>query len=124
MPGVYLRNGEASSHRLASAMSGSSTQREARWPRSAPGLFENSCLSFIVAVRDAVGRKRKRWMANYSVKVMRTAFAWGRLHGWCSANPAEGIPALAASGSARQANRAWSAEEFNVVWQRTSSKLR
>lgn len=72
--------------------------------------------SFIVAVRDAVARKRKRWMANYSVKVMRTAFAWGRLHGWCSTNPAEGIPSLAAPADTRQRNRAWSAKEFDVVW--------
>lgn len=80
--------------------------------------------AFIVAVRDSVAKKRKRWMANYSVKVMRTAFAWGRLHGWCATNPAEGIPSLAAPADARPRNRAWSPEEFGVVWQRASPKLR
>ena len=33
-------------------------------------------------------------MANYTVKVLRFAFAWGRLHGWGENNPAQGVPLL------------------------------
>jgi hypothetical protein len=38
---------------------------------------------FVVGLRDAVATGKKRWMANYAVKVLRLAFSWGRIHGWC-----------------------------------------
>jgi hypothetical protein len=47
-----------------------------------------------VGLRNAVVKKQKRWMGNHAVKVLRTAFAWGRLHGWPNSNPAEGVPLL------------------------------
>lgn len=80
--------------------------------------------SFVVGVRDAVAKKQKRWMGNYAVKVLRTAFAWGRLHGWCDSNPAEGVPLLPRPGDAPVRNRPWSAGEFLIVWERASPRLR
>lgn len=78
---------------------------------------------FIVGMRDAVAKKRKRWMANYSVKVLRLAFSWGRIHGWCQSNPAQGVPLLPRPSEAPERNRAWSPEEFAIVWQRASPRL-
>lgn len=80
--------------------------------------------SMIVSIRDEVAQKRKRWMANYTVKVLRTAFNWGRLHGWCQSNAAEGVPLLPRPSDAAVRNRAWSPEEFEIVWDRASSRLR
>lgn len=80
--------------------------------------------SFVVGVRDAVAKKQKRWMGNYAVKVLRTAFAWGRLHGWCSANPAEGVPLLPRPVDSPMRNRPWSADEFMTVWERAPATLK
>lgn len=80
--------------------------------------------SFVVGVRDAVAKKQKRWMGNYAVKVLRTAFAWGRLHGWCETNPAEGVPLLPRPADAPKRNRPWSAGEFLTVCERASPRLR
>jgi hypothetical protein len=49
---------------------------------------------FVVGLRDAVATRKKRRMANYTVKVLRLAFGWGRIHGWCVTNPAQGVPLL------------------------------
>jgi integrase len=80
--------------------------------------------AFVVALRDAVAKKQKRWMGNYAVKVLRTAFAWGRLHGWCVTNPAEKIPMLSRPAGKPEANRPWSSEEFDIVWNHASSRMR
>ena len=80
--------------------------------------------SIIASIRDEVAQKRKRWMANYSVKVLRTAFGWGRLRGWCQSNAAEGVPLLPRPSDAAVRNRAWSPEEFEIVWDRASPRLR
>jgi integrase len=79
--------------------------------------------SMIVSIRDEVAQKKKRWMANYSVKVLRTAFGWGRLHGWCQSNAAEGVPLLPRPPDAAVRNRAWSSGEFEIVWDRASPRL-
>ncbi len=79
---------------------------------------------FIVALRDAVAKAQKRWMANYSVKVLRTAFSWGRVHGHCETNPAEGLPLLARPAQLPESNRPWSTEEFDIVWERASMPMR
>lgn len=79
---------------------------------------------FVVTLRDSVARRQKRWMANYAVKVLRIAFAWGRLHGWCTSNAAEGVPLLPRPADAPVSNRAWSTAEFDIVWQRASPRLR
>ena len=56
---------------------------------------------FVVGLRDAIAKRRKRWMANYTVKVLRVAFGWGRIRGRCHTNPAQGVRVVAAaSGSA------------------------
>jgi len=80
--------------------------------------------AFVVGLRDAVAKRQKRWMANYSVKVLRTAFAWARIHGWCDSNPAEGVPMLPRPANLPESNRPWSAEEFSVVWSHASDQLR
>lgn len=80
--------------------------------------------TFIIAMRDAIKRKRKRWLANYTVKVLRVAFGWGRLHGWCDSNPAKGIPLLPRPADAPKRNRMWTTDEFDVVWQHASPRLR
>jgi integrase len=79
---------------------------------------------FVVGLRDVVAKKHRRWMANYAVKVLRVAFGWGRVHGWCTSNPAQGVPLLPASNDAPQRNRAWSPEEFQVVCEKSSPRLR
>jgi integrase len=78
---------------------------------------------FVVGLRDAVAKKRKRWMANYVVKVLRVAFGWGRIHGWCQTNPAQGVPLLPRPADAPQRNRPWSPEEFRNVAERASPRL-
>lgn len=80
--------------------------------------------TFVVAMRDAVAKSRKRWMANYTVKVLRVAFQWGRTHGWCQANPAQGVPLLPRPADAADRNRPWSLDEFGLVWQRATPRLR
>ena len=80
--------------------------------------------AFAVGLRDAVARRQKRWMANYAVKVLRAAFSWGRIHGWCSINPAEGVPLLPRPAHLPESNRPWSTEEFNLVWAQASARLR
>jgi integrase len=80
--------------------------------------------SFVVGLRGAVAKKQKRWMANYTVKVLRTAFAWGRLHGWLNSNPAEGVPLLPRPADAPDRNRPWSAAEFRIVWDLSPQRLR
>lgn len=80
--------------------------------------------SFVIAVRDAIKKKHKRWLANYTVKVLRVAFGWGRLRGWCDSNPAQGVPLLPRPADAPTRNRMWTAEEFAVVWQHASPRLR
>jgi len=79
---------------------------------------------FVVALRDAIAKKQKRWMANYSVKVMRLAFAWGRIHGWCQTNPAQGIPLLPRPQDAPERNRPWTPEEFELASGRASRQLK
>ena len=79
---------------------------------------------FVIKLRDAVCKRRKRWMANYAVKVLRTAFGWGRIHGWCDANPARGCPLLPRPSDAPPRNRVWSSEEFGLVCERASPQLR
>jgi integrase len=79
---------------------------------------------FVVGLRDAVAKRRKRWMANYSVKVLRLAFGWARLHGWCTENPAQGVPLIDRPGDAPERNRPWSPLEFSVVCDHASSQLR
>jgi integrase len=79
---------------------------------------------FIVGLRDAVKKRKKRWMANYAVKVLRLAFAWGRVHGWCQHNPAQGIPLLPRPVDSPERNRAWAPEEFKIVWDNASPALR
>lgn len=80
--------------------------------------------TFVVGLRDAVAKKQKRWMANYAVKVLRTAFSWGRVHGWCNSNPAEGVPLLPPPAGQREANRPWSSDEFALVWSHASVRMR
>lgn len=79
---------------------------------------------FVIAVRDAIKKKHKRWLANYTVKVLRVAFNWGRLHGWCDSNPAQGVPLLPRPADAPTPNRMWTTDEFAVVWQHASPRLR
>ena len=79
---------------------------------------------FVIAIRDAIRKTKKRWMANYSVKVLRVAFGWGRLHGWCETNPAQGVPLLPRPADAPKRNRMWSAEEFAVVSEHASPRVR
>jgi integrase len=79
---------------------------------------------FVVSLRDVVARKHKRWMGNYSVKVLRLAFGWGRVHGWCAANPADGVPLLPAPADAPERNRPWSPAEFRIVYSKASPRLR
>ena len=86
--------------------------------------LEEFSAPFVVSLRDAVAKRQKRWMANYSVKVLRLAFGWGRLHGWCIDNPAHGVPLLARPTDAPERNRPWSAEEFAIVRDRASQPLR
>ena len=62
--------------------------------------------SKIVQLRDSVTKAKKRWLGNYAVKVLRVAFAWGRLHGWSELNPAAGVPLIQRAADAREPNRA------------------
>lgn len=79
---------------------------------------------FVIAIRDAIKRKHKTWAANYTVKVLRVAFGWGRLRGWCESNPAQGVPLLAKPVDAPTRNRMWTAEEFEIVWHHAPDALR
>lgn len=79
---------------------------------------------FIISIRDTIKRKHKLWAANYTVKVLRVAFGWGRLRGWCKTNPAKGVPLLTKPVDAPKRNRMWTAEEFEIVWHHASDALR
>ncbi len=80
--------------------------------------------TFIVDLRDAIKRKHKRWLANYTVQVLRVAFSWGRLHGWCDSNPAKGVPLILRPVDAPKRNRRWTPEEFTAVSENASPELR
>lgn len=79
---------------------------------------------FVINIRDAIKRKHKLWAGNYTVKVLRVAFGWGRLHGWCETNPVEGVPLLKKPADAPTRNRMWTGREFEVVWHHASAPLR
>jgi integrase len=79
---------------------------------------------FVVGLRDAIAKRRKRWMANYTVKVLRVAFGWGRIRGRCHSNPAQGVPLLPRPVDQPESNRPWSPDEFKIVAERASPKLR
>jgi integrase len=79
---------------------------------------------FLVAVRDSVKKKRKAWLANYTITVLRLAFAWDRLHGWCHSNPAQGVPHLPRSADAPVPNRKWTSQELELVWHHAPAPLR
>ncbi len=79
---------------------------------------------FVINIRDAIKKKHKLWAGNYTVKVLRVAFGWGRLRGWCETNPAEGVPLLKKPADAPIRNRMWTAQEFEVVWHHASATLR
>lgn len=79
---------------------------------------------FVVGLRDVIVKKHKRWLANYTVRVLRLAFAWGRIHGWCQNNPAQGVPLLPRPQDAPERNRAWEPSEFNLVFDQASPQLR
>ena len=78
----------------------------------------------ILTLRDAANRIFKRWLANYSVKVLRVAFGWGRLRGLCPSNPAQGVPLLPRAPGTPEPNRSWSAEEFETVCDHAPARLR
>jgi integrase len=78
---------------------------------------------FVVNLRDAIAKKRRRWLANYTIKVLRLAFSWGRIHGWCATNPAQGVPLLAKPADAPERNRPWRLEEFEIVREHSSPQL-
>lgn len=79
---------------------------------------------FLAAVRDSVKKRQKVWLANYTIKVLRQAFAWGRIHGWCLTNPAKGVPQLGRSADAPVRNRTWKPDEFAIVWHHAPAPLR
>lgn len=79
---------------------------------------------FVVSLRDAVLKRGKRWLANYTVVTLRRAFTWGRLHGWQESNPAKGVPLIVRAAEAPERNRAWTAQEFEEVWSHAPSRLR
>lgn len=79
---------------------------------------------FIIDARDAVKRKHKLWAANYTVRVLRVAFGWGRLRGWCKTNPVEDVPLLEKPAHAPVRNRRWTEEEFEMVWHHAPDSLR
>jgi integrase len=108
---------QASYERVIDPISGAiKAKRELLLARFVPSL--------VVEIRDGVAKEKKRWMANYTVKVLRTAFAWGRLHGWCRMNVAEGVPLLPKPVDSPDRNRAWTPEEFRIVWDRAPARLR
>lgn len=80
--------------------------------------------AFLLSLRDAVARRHGQWLGNYTVKVLRVAFAWGRLRGWCETNPAVGVPLLPKPVGAPQRNRAWTPDEFEQVSMRAGTRLR
>jgi integrase len=89
-----------------------------------PRLLAEFTPPFVVRLRDAIAKRRKRWLANYTVKVLRVAFAWGRVRGWCHSNPAQGVPLLPRPADQPERNRPWLPEEFKIVGQRASPRLR
>jgi hypothetical protein len=48
----------------------------------------------------------------------------GSIHGWCEANPAQGIPLLPRPQDAPERNRSWKSEGFGLVCERASPQLK
>jgi len=82
----------------------------------------------VLRLRDAIAERAKapkgRWFANYTVKVLRLLFAWGRPREWIAANPAADVPMIARAKGLPRANRPWSAAEREAVLNAAPTHLR
>ena len=79
---------------------------------------------FIVEVRDAAFKKRKRHFANYVVAVLRLLFAWARVRGLVDDNPVARVPKFRRPKGAPKANRRWSRDELAIVLEAAPIELR
>jgi integrase len=72
----------------------------------------------IISFRDSfLFAKRGRWMANYCLTVMSVLFGFAQDRGIVRANPLQGrIKKIRKPPGAPKANRAWTADELNVVF--------
>lgn len=82
----------------------------------------------VLRLRDAIAERAKapkgRWFANYTVKVLRLLFAWGRPRDWIAANPAADVPLIARARGAPRANRPWTATERAIVLAEAPAQLK
>lgn len=68
----------------------------------------------VLALRDKAFKAKGRRFANYVVTVLHIVLAWGKLRGWCDANPAHGVPSIRRPTGARKVNRAWTPDEVSA----------
>lgn len=82
----------------------------------------------ILRLRDRVAERKAapkgRWFANYTVKVLRLLFAWGRPRDWIATNPAADVKMIARPRGMPRANRPWSAAERAAVLDAAPAQLK
>jgi integrase len=82
----------------------------------------------ILRLRDRVAERKAapkgRWIANYTVKVLRLLFAWGRPRDWIATNPAADVKMIARPRGMPRANRPWTAGERAAVLDAAPAQLK
>lgn len=82
----------------------------------------------ILRLRDKIAERKTapkgRWFANYTVKVLRLLFAWGRPRDWLAANPAADVPMIQRPRGLPRANRPWTAAERAAVLAAAPAQLK
>ena len=82
----------------------------------------------ILRLRDRIAERKTapkgRWFANYTVKVLRLLFAWGRPRDWLSMNPAADVPMISRPRGMARANRPWSPQERAAVLAAAPAQLK
>jgi integrase len=80
--------------------------------------------AFVIKLRDKTFKLRKQRFANYTIQVLSMLFNWGRPREITDTNPCDEVPKLSRSRAAPTANRAWTAEELDVVLASAPAALR
>lgn len=70
-----------------------------------------------IRMRDKAYASKKRWFANYLLKVGSIIYNWGCARGYCENNPFGPVPKIAKTPEEKQRvmNRAWAEDEVHTV---------
>jgi len=78
----------------------------------------------VVRIRDKAASSKNRRFANYVKAVLSVIFGWGSERGFLANNPASGIKDIRRAKGAPEANRAWSDEEREAVFEAMPAHMR